>query len=139
MKIEIENITTENFAPFGYVLEFTQEMTEPFHIIVREEKDPWRLALLRFDWHSVEKLENHPFSMESFEPLEGAAVLFVSDNGSPEKIRAFFLDKPICLFKGVWHEVLALSAQAKVKITENLEVATEYYKLAKPLRIFAGD
>jgi len=139
MKIEIENITTENFAAFGYVLEFTPDMTEPFHIIVREEKDPWRLALLRFDWHSIERLENHPESMESFEPLEGAAVLFVAENKSPEKIRAFFLDKPICLFKGVWHEVLALSSQAKVKITENLEVTAEYYNLAKPLKVFAGE
>ncbi|MCL2412342.1 MAG: ureidoglycolate lyase [Treponema sp.] len=139
MKIEIENITTENFAPFGYVLEFTQDMTEPFHIIVREEKDPWRLALLRFDWHSVERLENHPHSMESFEPLEGISVLFVSENSSPEKIRAFLLDKPVCLFKGVWHEVLALSSQAKVKITENLEVTAEYFNLKKPLQVFAGD
>jgi len=139
MKLEIENITTENFKPFGYVLEFTPEMTEPFHIIVREDKDPWRLALLRFDWHKVGRLENHPDSLESFEPLEGASVLFVAENGSPEKIRAFFLDKPVCLFRGVWHEVIALSADAKVKITENLEVTAEYYNLEKPLRIFAGD
>ena len=139
MKIEIENITTENFAPFGYVLEFTPEMTEPFHIIVREEKDPWRLALLRFDRQDVEKIENHPDSMESFEPLEGASVLYVAENKSPEKIRAFFLDKPICLYKGVWHEVQALSSHAKVKITENLEVKAEYYNLAKPLQIFAGN
>jgi len=138
MKIEIENITTENFAPFGYVLEFTPEMKDPFHVIVREEKDPWRLALLRFDWHEVKRLENHPDSMESFEPLEGASVLFVAENKSPDKIRAFFLDKPICLYKGVWHEVMAVSADAKVKITENLDVSAEYYNLENPLRLFAG-
>jgi len=139
MKIEIENITTENFAPFGYVLEFTPEMNDPFHVIVCEEKEPWRLALLRFDWHEVKKLENHPGSMESFEPLEGASVLFVAENKSPDKIKAFFLDKPICLYKGIWHEVMAVSANAKVKITENLEVTAEYYYLDKPLRLFAGD
>ena len=139
MKIQIENITTETFAPFGYVLEFTPEMTEPFHIIVREDKEPWRLALLRLDWQCIKRLENHPLSMESFEPLEGVSVLFVSENNSPNKIRAFLLDKPICLFKGVWHEILALSSNAKVKITENLEVTTEYYNLEKPLQVFAGD
>jgi len=138
MKIEIENITTENFASFGYILEFTKEMAGDFHIIVREEKEPWRIALLRFDWHSVVKVENHPKSLESFEPLEGTAVLFVSKNDEPENIRAFLLDKPICLFKGVWHEVIAVSSKAKVKITENLDVETEYFELSNPLRIFAG-
>jgi len=139
VKIEIENITAETFAPFGYVLEFTQEMTEHFHVIVREEKDPWRLALLRFDWQFIKRLEKHPQSMESFEPLEGVSVLFAAENNNPDKIRAFLLDKPICLFKGVWHEILALSSNAKVKITENLDVATEFYNLDKPIRIFAGD
>ena len=139
MKTELENITIESFAPYGYVLEFTPEMTKDFHVIVREEKDPWRLAILRFDRHNVESLENHPGSMESFEPLEGSSVLFVAEHDHPDKIRAFFLDKPICLYKGIWHDVLALSATAKVKITENLEVTSEKHTLAKPLGIFAAD
>ena len=139
MKIKIENINIDTFAPFGHILEFTPEMNEPFHIIVREEKDPWRIALLRFDWQCIKRLENHPQSMESFEPLEGVSVLFVSEKNSPDKIRAFLLDKPICLYKGVWHEILALSSNAKVKITENLEVTTEFYNLDKPLQVFAGE
>jgi len=139
MKIELENITAAGFAPFGHVLEFTPEMKNDFHVIVREETNPWRLAVLRFDRHSIDRLENHPTSLESFEPLEGSSVLFVAEHDHPEKMRAFFLDKPVCLFKGIWHDVLALSSNAKVKITENLEVTGEYYKLEKPVRIFAGD
>ena len=138
MKTELENITSENFLPFGSVLEFPQYITSDFHIFVREYTDPWRLALLRFNRHSVERMENHPESMESFEPLEGSAVLLVAENKTPEIIRAFFLDKPVCLYKGIWHDVLALSANAKVKITENLNVRSEYYKPEKPIRIFAG-
>jgi len=139
MKIELENITSENFTPFGDVLEFPPYVSSDFHIFVREYNDPWRLALLRFSRHSVEKMENHPESRESFEPLEGSAVLFVAEHEHPEKIHAFFLDKPICLYKGIWHDVLALSANAKVKITENLKVTSEYHYLEKPLRIFAED
>jgi hypothetical protein len=63
----------------------------------------------------------------------------LAEHESPENIRAFLLDKPVCLFEGVWHDVLALSSAAKVKITENLEVRSEYHNLEKPVRIFAGD
>ena len=139
MKIELENINHECFKPFGTILEFTPDVTTGFHVFVREEKSPWRLALLRFDRHCVERIENHPESMESFEPLEGASVLLVAENESPENLRAFLLDKPVCLFKGVWHDVLALSSEAKVKITENLEVTSEYHNLKKPVRVFIGD
>ena len=139
MKIELENINPECFKPFGTILEFPSDVTADFHIVVREEKSPWRLAVLRFNQHSVERIENHPDSMESFEPLEGSAVILLAEHESPENIRAFLLDKPVCLFKGIWHDVLALSSEAKVKITENLEVTSEYHKLTKPVRVFIGD
>ena len=139
MKIQLENINTENFASFGDVLEFPPDMTANFHIIVREEKSPWRIALLRFDRHSVERIENHPESRESFEPLEGSTVLLLAEHETPESIRAFLLDKSVCLFKGVWHDVLALSSEAKVKITENLEVRSEYHNLESPVRVFVGN
>ena len=138
MKIELENINPENFAAFGDILEFPSNVTANFHIVVREEKSPWRLAVLRFDRHSVERLENHPESMESFEPLEGSSVLLLAEHEHPDIIKAFFLDKPVCLFKGVWHDVLALSSEAKVKITENLEVTSEYHNLENPVRVFVG-
>ena len=139
MKIQLENISTENFAPFGDILEFPRDVKTDFHIIVHEEKSPWRIALLRFDRHSVERMENHPDSMESFEPLEGYTVLLVAEHETPENIRAFILDKPVCLYKGVWHDVLALTSDAKVKITENLEVRSEYHNLERSIRVFVGD
>ena len=139
MKLELENITVDNFAPFGIVLEFPEGVTAGFHVMVREKESPWRLALLRFDRHSIERLENHPGSMESFEPLEGTSVILLAEHEHPEKIRAFLLDKPVCLYKGIWHDVLSLSSSAKVKITENLEVSSEYHNLESPVRVFAGE
>ncbi|MDZ5038549.1 hypothetical protein GNF66_15660 [Clostridium perfringens] len=37
------------------------------------------------------------------------------------------MDKPICLYKGIWHQVISLSDSASVKITENLDVTSEFY------------
>ena len=76
-------------------------------------------------------MENHPFSKESFEPLKGITVLLVAEHETPEEYQAFVLDKPVCLKKGIWHQVLALTPEAQVKITENLEVASEFYEYEK--------
>ena len=76
-----------------------------------------------------------PYSKESFEPLKGISVLLVAEHEKPEDYHAFLLDKPICLKKGVWHQVLSLTAEAEVKITENLEVSSEFYSPEKPIWI----
>jgi ureidoglycolate hydrolase len=136
MKVKLESVTAERFVPFGDVLEFTPEVTKDFHIVVREDSAAWRLAVLRFTRHAIERLENHPTSRETFEPLKGAAVLLVAENKNPAEFTAFFLDKPVCLYKGVWHDVLALTPEAQVKITENLEVNSEYYNLKNPVSVF---
>jgi ureidoglycolate hydrolase len=82
----------------------------------------------------LRKLEMHPGSLESFEPVAGIAVLVVAREDSPEAPEAFLLDRPIILKKGVWHGIISLSAKVELKITENLEVATEFHTLDKPLQ-----
>ena len=139
MKLQLKNITPEAFGPYGAVLDFPPEKPGGFHIIVRDEGPGWRLAVLGTKNHSMARMENHPTSQESFEPLTGMGVLVVAENGSPERYEAFLLDKPVCLFKGIWHEFFALSAEASVKIAENLEVTSEYYHLPKPLTVFVGE
>ena len=51
----------------------------------------------------------------------------------PEEFQAFLLDKPVCLNKGVWHQVLTPAGKASIKITENLEVESEYWELPQPV------
>ncbi len=75
-------------------------------------------------------LECHPDSYESFEPLKGIGILLTAKPESPEDYHAFLLDKPVCLKKGVWHQLIALTEEVQVKITENLEVGTSFYELA---------
>ena len=52
-----------------------------------------------------------------------------------EEVHAFPLDAPVCLNKGVWHEVIALSGEALYKITENCEVSSEFYPFSQPVGV----
>lgn len=130
---EIEVITRETFAPFGTVLEFPETTADDFYIVDTEEKEPWRIAVFRYRNHSIRRIECHPASKESFEPLSGITLLLAAEAGHPEEYHIFLLDRPVCLKKGVWHQVLSLSSEAQVKITENLEVESVFYDLEKEI------
>lgn len=128
----LKSVHKKEFERFGKVLEFSEGHDEPFEIVVTEEKEPWRLAVFRYRNKTVKRLECHP-SLESFEPLCGLTVLIVAEHDKPEEYEAFILDKPVCLYKGVWHQVLSLTDEAQVKIAENLEVTSEFYEFDKEL------
>ena len=98
-------------------------------MLIREEVHPWRIAMFRVRIRQAQRLECHPESMESFEPVRGMGVLLCAAPDRPEKVHAFPLDAPVCLNKGVWHEVIALSGEALYKITENCEVSSEILPL----------
>jgi ureidoglycolate hydrolase len=131
----IRNITKDSFMRYGAVMEFSPDYKERFEIIVKETEAGWRLAVYRFNDRATTVMENHPASMESFEPLQGTALLLVAENGSPSNYEAFLLDKPVCLYKGVWHQVLSLSEEACVKITENSEVTTEFFHFENEIKV----
>lgn len=136
--IIINSITKEGFAPYGTVLEFPKGSTETFCIIDTEENSPWRVAVFRYSNKEISRMENHPNSKESFEPLQGITVLVVAENEKPKEYKGFVLDKPVCLKKGIWHQVLSLTPETQVKITENLQVSSEFYDFDKPLKIVLG-
>jgi Ureidoglycolate hydrolase len=130
----IQAISREAFKKFGYVIEFSPDCAEHFEILAVEPDNPWRIAVFRYTNRSTKIIENHPYSMESFEPLQGLTLLLVAENGKPEDYEAFILDKPVCLFKGVWHQVLALTGEASVKITENKDVVSEFHNFEKAIQ-----
>lgn len=123
----IKNITSNNFEKYGKILEFSKEFEGHFEIIVRESVQPWRLAVLRVRNRVSTFLENHPESMESFEPVKGTTLLIVSENHCPDNYEVFLLDKPVCLHKGIWHDVVALSDDILIRVAENLEVECEFH------------
>lgn len=134
----LQSVQRETFLPYGEVLEFPAGIEETFCIITTEEKESWRLAVFRYTNKEIQRMECHPTSRESFEPLHGLTVLVVATHENPEEYEAFILDKPVCLKKGIWHQVLALTEEAQVKIVENLEVKSEFYDLEKEIRVLVG-
>lgn len=134
----LQSVQRETFLPYGEVLEFPAGIEKTFCIITTEEKEPWRLAVFRYTNKEIQRMECHPTSRESFEPLHGLTVLVVATHENPEEYEAFILDKPVCLKKGIWHQVLALTEEAQVKIVENLEVQSEFYDLEKAIHVLVG-
>lgn len=126
----IKNITKESFKPYGTVIEFSENPSDPrFEVVIVEENHPWRLAMFRVVEKDFDTLECHTMSLESFEPVSGTGLLIVAEHDKPEQYEAFLLDKPVCLNKGVWHQMITLSQETIVKIAENLEVSSEFYNL----------
>lgn len=135
---EILTINDDNFKAYGKILKFTEECNDKFEVILNEPNYGWRLAVFRYTEKSVKVMENHPESMESFEPLDGTTLLIVAANHQPEKFQVFLLDKPICLYKGIWHQVISISDTASVKITENIEVSSEFYEFDTEIKVVVG-
>ncbi len=126
-KIKPRKITKDNFKKYGSVIEWdgpeNKEENNQFRIVINESKIiGWRIAYLIVREKQVAFLENHPNSYESFEPIRGESVLYVSSQKTPEDIEAFILDKPIVLRKGIWHNVVTVSKEVHIKITENNHV-----------------
>ena len=133
-KMDVKKITEENFEKYGCIIEYLDPKVEEdgnsWKIIVQERRSlGWRIAYLIVRNKTFQRLEKHPESMESFEPIKGEAILYVSDLDVPSKIEAFLLDKPIILKKGIWHAITAKTEDVHVKICENHEVECVFYKL----------
>ncbi|HHX43754.1 MAG TPA: hypothetical protein GX714_07175 [Chloroflexi bacterium] len=141
--LPLEIITPEAFAPFGTVIDWGPELEasgRPFHILMRSEAPTgWRLAVLQVTSRVVERVEQHPDTEELFAPVRGASVILVAAPGEqPQGMRAFLLDRPVSVGRGVWHGNLALAKEATILIAENLEVAAERVDLDAPITAALG-
>jgi len=131
----INSLTAKKFKKYGQILELNSKKNKKnnrvneFEILVSEANSGWRIAYLILRNRTLKRLERHPESKESFEPVKGVSLIVVAQSNSPEKVETFLLDKPVVLNKGVWHDVLTLSDETEIKITENIEVACEYHPL----------
>ncbi|MDD4955140.1 MAG: hypothetical protein PHP17_03780 [Candidatus Omnitrophica bacterium] len=131
----IKTITAKNFASFGrlihHPLRHKKSKTRNLFCIVCKERENvgWRIAYLIVRDKTINKLEQHPKTFESFEPVAGKTLLYVAKAKSPKRIHCFNLDKPVVLHKGIWHGVVATGKESEVKITENAKVNCIYWKL----------
>lgn len=138
--IEPKKITSEKFDKYGWVIgwnSYPENSNEPnqFRIVVREDNSAgWRIAYLIVREKIVSRLEQHIDSKESFEPVKGKSILYVSTIEKPAQVEAFYLDQPIVLKKGIWHGIVSIDDEAHVKITENSEVSMDFYDLGYELK-----
>lgn len=125
----------QNFKPFGKIIHYPNPSrrgtTRNLWRIVHTEpaRVGWRIAYLVLRDKTIGQMGMHPTSDETFEPLKGHALLFVSKDKDPKNIKCFKLDKPVVLRKGIWHNVLSLTPETHIKICENANVTQKVWRL----------
>ena len=110
-----------------------------FRIVLTESKRTgWRIAYLIVRDKTIKRLESHPHSFESFEPIRGKSLLFVAKAQDTASIECFSLDLPIILKKGIWHGVVTTTDECEIKLTENAKVNCVYWPLGFNLPVYRG-
>lgn len=133
MKTNPLPITSKTFRPYGTVIEYPDKnkkgtVRNLWRIVHRApNQNGWRTAYLVLRDRSIGRMECHPASDETFEPVRGAALFFVSQSKDINDIKCFRLDRPVVLFKGIWHGLVALGRETEIKITENLDITCRYW------------
>ena len=129
----MKKLTHKNIKPYGRIIDrkFMKDdgRGDKFAVLLKERSAGWRIGYLILRTKKLEKLERHPDSLETFEPVRGRCAIALAANGQPDKVEMFFLDRPIVLKKGVWHNVAAISEECEIKIFENIEVKTKYHDI----------
>jgi hypothetical protein len=62
-------------------------------------------------------------------------LLLATDPDNEQTMRAFKLEKPIVLNRGVWHGVISLSEKSEMLIVESPDVVDEFYKLSQSITV----
>ena len=144
VQFQLSELMQELFNPYGRILE-PQEHEVPevsesevfdFYVIFKEPSQDWQIGYLKQTGRIIDKLECHPNTAEVFSPVSGDAVLLLAtDPDQQETMRAFKLEKPIVLKRGVWHGVMTLSEQSEMLIVESPDVIDEYHPLSQPITV----
>jgi ureidoglycolate hydrolase len=136
--MKIHKLTKRSIAPYGRIIDASGVKYKPgdngFGVIFKERSAGWRVAYLVVRERRITRLENHPNTAETFEPVRGAAVMALAANPEPEKFKLFLLDKPIIVKKGVWHNVAARSKNCEIKICEGIKVIEKHHRLTNPIK-----
>lgn len=125
MKIIIEPMTADAFAPFGDLLEakgmpdkiINQGLCGRFHDRARMDFSDGRAGISIFHAEKrdlplkLDLVERHPDGSQAFVPMSHQPFLVVvaeDQNGTPQNIRAFLTEagQVINIHRGVWHGVL---------------------------------
>lgn len=141
--LPLKTIDAASIAAYGTVLEIAEPDparaaagTNQFQVIdASTNGDGWRLAILIVRERVLREIQHHPNTKESFEPVSGLAAICLAPYEHPDRIEAFALDRPIVLKSHIWHGLVALTAQAVIKIAENYQVTGVNQPLPRPLAL----
>ena len=129
-----------NFRRYGKIIGYPNKNSKGtvrnlWRIVHTEHaKVGWRVAYLVLRDKSISRMECHPGSDETFEPVKGRALMFVSLDKDLKSIKCFVLDNPVILKKGTWHGLVSVSLQTEIKITENAKVTCRYWPFGFRIR-----
>lgn len=128
----VEALSPEAFAPFGEVLRRDPdgELFQP--VFAETQRAGWRVALLEVVPGPLGRIHRHPDSEECFSPLLGEAYIVVAEAESPQHLRCFRLDEPVCIRRNVWHEVIS-RLPSRVFIAENAVISGKPLYFDPPL------
>ncbi len=133
-------LAPQSFKPYGKLINYPGQENKGrkrnlWRIVHRENaKVGWRIAYLVLRDKTIGRLESHPFSDETLEPVKGKALLFVAQKKDLSSVRCFLLDRSIVLYKGVWHGLVSISPETEIKITENKKVACRHWPLGSRVK-----
>lgn len=137
----IKPLTPANLRPYGRLIHYPNKekkgnVRNLWRIVLTDEKAKgWRIAYLILRDKRLHRLECHPNTFESFEPVKGKCLIFLSTKPETGKIDCFLLDKPIILNKSVWHGLIVIDKECEIKITENAKVQCKYFALKNKEKI----
>jgi len=127
--MKIYKLTHSAIRPYGYIIDSRCVRDVPRHdafgILLKEKSKGWRIGYLIVRERSMKMIEEHPDSLETFEPVRGKCVLALAPYKYPDRMKYFLLDKPVVVKKKVWHGIFTRSKKSEVKIFENIEVKTK--------------
>jgi ureidoglycolate hydrolase len=135
--IRIRKLTREGVRPYAVIIGRSCVKDDGkkncFGILLKDNAKGWRIGYLIVREKAITRLENHPDSFETFEPVSGKSVIAFAPAKHPDRTKVFLLDRGVVVKKGVWHEVAPLTKEAEIKIFENIEVKTSYHKLKEKI------
>lgn len=135
--MRIKRLTHRNIRPYGMIIDASSlrdnGRSDSFGVLLKARSGGWRIAYLILREKYKRNLEMHPDSFETFEPVKGNAVIALAPEKSPYSVKLFYLDRPVVVHKGIWHNVLAIYGKCEMKIFENIEVRTKHHTLKEPI------